>query len=116
MIDYKTGSVNDRDLKLKSDNIIVRGGEKGKGLQLFTYLYLMHHAGKNLENTSACIFALANREQDYYFTMDSKETIHTDHIDLFEQELIELVKETLFGAKFAHNPASKYCEYCRTNS
>lgn len=116
VIDYKTGSVDEREIKLKSDNIIVRGGDKGKGLQLFTYLYLMHHAGKDLSVTQACIFALANRDKDYYFSCDSALSISTDQIDLFEQELVQLVQETLFGANFAHNPESKYCEYCRTNS
>ena len=116
VIDYKTGSVDASEVKIKSDNVIVRGGEKGKALQLFIYLYLMHHSGKELERTSACIFALANRDTDYFFSCDGVETITPSLIELFEQELIDLVQETLLGAKFAHNSESKYCEYCRANT
>jgi hypothetical protein len=124
IIDYKSGKCDTTkvsipkakkgmDLSLAS---IMYHKDKGYARQLLMYALMFKHEFPKRDNFSAGIISMINLKswvQNVKVTGQEDESLNSDILELFEDELKEIVI-SMYDADFiyAHDDKSKYCEYC----
>ncbi len=91
VVDYKTGLVEPRDLKLKEVDDLLDGGHHDKALQLLMYGWLYHKNETGIQSMSSGIFSL--RKSSEYFmglNLENKMHIQTEQLDEFEHILRDI--------------------------
>lgn len=112
ILDYKTGSVKDADLKLFNG----RTGAfqlKPKAMQLLMYMHMAAAHPEGNRTISPAIFSMKNYKSGW-LELDYGDNPYNQSalIELFENKVIEIVKGMLECPSFEHNSSSKFCEYC----
>jgi CRISPR/Cas system-associated exonuclease Cas4 (RecB family) len=115
IVDYKTGSVKDADLKIK-DVHTAFDGEHPKALQLLFYAYLFYkHYGETV--SEAEIVSLRKIKTSYSLLINKEKQLHLDDFTAFEQGLIQTIQAILDPQlPFAATTHVQYCSYCNYNS
>lgn len=94
VIDYKTGKVEPKDLKLTSEELEELNPEKSKAYQLLLYA-LMQNA-ETPANTMCSIYSFRNQKLGYIpLLIDGEKLISVDLMNKFEKGLSKLVGEML---------------------
>ena len=116
IIDYKTGSVSENDVKLKSgkstfsDNFT---SHNTKVVQLLFYIYMKSKEGIAPERIRAALFSLKNHSSGWQLLLNGEdEFITAKEISAFEDEMVRIAKEMIELNAFTHQSDSKHCEYC----
>lgn len=112
IIDYKTGSVEPNDLKIKELEDVL---DKQKAFQVlfYAYLYSKENDVSHLALNSG-IIAL-KKKNDFYlpFSLAKEEKITPENLADFEKILLQLLDDMMdTSTPFEHNKKAKYCLYC----
>ena len=112
IIDYKTGSVEPRDLSIKVMEDVL---DKQKAFQVLFYAYLFSKEN-DVSNTSlnSGIVALKKKSDIYLpFTLAKEDSITPENLVDFEKILLQLLDGMMDpSVPFEHNKKAKYCLYC----
>jgi hypothetical protein len=112
ILDYKTGSVEPRDLSIKVMEDVL---DKQKAFQVLFYAYLFSKEN-DVSNTSlnSGIVALKKKNDIYLpFTLAKEDSITTENLVDFEKILLQLLDGMMDASiPFEHNKKAKYCLYC----
>jgi hypothetical protein len=115
VIDYKTGTIKDSEVKLKNiDEIIMSKNSKSKALQLLIYTVLYQQSLQANDKLQTGIISFRNLKNPYIFlTVNNADTVSNDII-LQTKNLISLLLEEIFNLEkpFVHNPLATYCTIC----
>lgn len=110
ILDYKTGKVEDNDVKLnKPIAQLFADGKRSKLIQLLCYIYMYNDENKAAENITAGFYSFIEHRKGF---MMLDERVTEDKIEEFEAAFVEWVKQLYATEKFNHNTDSKYCQYC----
>lgn len=113
IIDYKTGGVNDSDLKLSSRNINrILDGKHSKLLQMMVYWLAMKEEGKDLD---IGIFSTKNELTEFIRLQVEDKLLNEGNtqMEIFKEILEEAVEKLLNpDLCFVHNLESDYCDFC----
>ena len=115
VIDYKTGNVKDKEIKIEHiEEIINADGKKSKALQLLTYAVLYEQHLQANEKIQTGIISFRNLKQPYFFLeINDSQTITPESIsqtkDLIQEILIEIFNKE---KPFEHNSSALYCTLC----
>ena len=118
VVDYKTGKVEAKELRLKDDwTAQLEGGGKGKALQLMVYatMVLANLSPEAREHgVLAAIRSGRNvREGLLALEIDGQPLIKPHHADTFVHWLAtQLEAFVAHGHQLAHAEDAKYCEHC----
>ena len=114
VIDYKTGRVEDKELKLKEWAEVISDMEKGKSFQLLMYALLHRQSYGNSEVVPG-IISLRNLSKGLFTLLypGGKDAISAEAVDAFENELKSLLQE-IFNPDipFTRTPEEKNCINC----
>lgn len=114
VIDYKTGSVNDKEIAVRS------GGTSmpGKWLQLMCYALIYSHAHPLTEPLVSGIYPLRSLHSDVRMaTIDGNTEITVDHLADFRERLVSLAAEIMNpDVPFAASANPLGCLYCPAKS
>lgn len=114
VLDYKTGAIENKEIKLKNVNDIVTDISKSKSLQLLIYTILYQQYLKENDSIQAGIISFRKLNTTYFLlTVDDNDSIQNETIAA-AQVLIEQLLEDIFNTDkaFEHSKASKYCSIC----
>lgn len=112
IIDYKTGKVEQKHLKVSADCAdLFTDAKNSKALQLMLYSY-MYAVQASPERIHPSIFSMVNHEGGYLHLDRSNLPAGPDMLKDFEQQLLLLLKKMFQTESYQHNPDSRYCEYC----
>ncbi len=118
VVDYKTGKVTAKDLKLEGDwTSTLREGSHGKALQLLVYATMVLAHLDPVSQDRGVVAGIRSgrnaREGLLSLTIDGSPLITKSHVEVFlawlSDTLCELSAE---GATYVHDPTSAYCEHC----
>lgn len=110
ILDYKTGKVEDKDIKLNKPIAQLFADDKhGKLVQLLCYIYMYQDENKSAENITAGFYSFIEHRKGF---MMLDEAMTEDKLQEFEAAFVDWVKHLYTIEKFEHNPNSKYCQYC----
>ena len=111
IIDYKTGSIVEKELKIETVEDIF-DGEHTKALQLMLYAYL-YYRKNGTTDTEAEIVSLRKISQNYKLEINKSHTITQDIILEFEQ-LLKNTMEEIFNPQeaFTQTENQDHCKYC----
>ena len=114
IIDYKTGKVESKDVKVKSEKFAdLFDGKKSKCVQLLIYGLIVHRGGTPAENILPTLYSMRNHKEGLQsLRIDESPILTTDHLTTFEQLLREKLAELWNLSEFAHSPNAQHCEYC----
>lgn len=115
VIDYKTGKVEEKELKINNiDEIKIYEGKKSEALQLLTYAVLYESQLKENENIEAAIISFRTLKKPYNFLKINDNTSINSEIIHQTQILIAKILEEIFDSNipFQHNSNAKYCNLC----
>lgn len=119
IIDYKTGSVKDEDLKANPSNITSGTFEKiaSKWMQVMTYAWMYRHSYPDATDIQTGIYALQKMQNDLLIAKmtENKKSrpVSIDDIDLVETVLTTICSEMLDSSMpFVAKPENKGCNYC----
>jgi hypothetical protein len=112
VIDYKSGKVKDKDVKMSQKEDAYTNITKPKhALQLCLYSLLFKEHYGHLP-AEARIESLINRDDEFALSLD-KNTDLTPVPILFEEGLQQLLENMLNEAlPFEHDQAATYCQFC----
>lgn len=112
ILDYKTGSVEPRDLSIKVMEDVL---DKQKAFQVLFYAYL-YSKENDVSNTAlnSGIVALKKKSDIYLpFTLAKEDSITPENLVDFEKILLQLLDGMMdTSVPFEHNKKAKYCLYC----
>jgi len=110
ILDYKTGKVEDKDIKLnKPITQLFADDKNGKLLQLLCYIYMYKGDNRAAGNITAGFYSFIEHRKGF---MMLDETMTEAKLQEFEVAFVDWVKQLYAIEKFEHNPNSKYCQYC----
>jgi len=112
ILDYKTGSVYDKDIVMKDFDELFSKKGSGKQLQLMAYIYMHAAEGKEAQNIKAGFYSFTKHDGGYKFLNDEKIPVTNDVLEEFESAFVNWIKSIYQLEKFEHNPKSTYCQYC----
>lgn len=111
ILDYKTGKVDDTEVRLnKPIADIMKSDKHGKLLQLLCYIYMYSQDGREPENMTAGFYSFVAHKNGFMMFEDKMTSYKLQE---FEQAFMDWVKQVYATEIFEHNPDSKYCQYCR---
>ncbi|MDZ4822817.1 MAG: PD-(D/E)XK nuclease family protein [Flavobacteriales bacterium] len=116
IIDYKSGKVEAKDLKLDPANLesIFSDPKKSKLLQVMCYV-LMYCRSENIpaSKCEAGIFSFPRYSQGMVW-LDAGEghSLDNEVLSAFETKLFEFIQAMFSLEWFRHNPESSFCQYC----
>lgn len=119
LLDYKTGSVNQKeDLTVSSEEDFYSGsktkGHKSKALQLLCYTWLYYNKYPETTNITPCIFSFKKSKEGLQQLTYNKSTISkTEVLEMFPK-IVKIVLEEQYDkdTHLQHDVSSKYCQYC----
>ena len=118
VVDYKTGKVEAKELKLKDDwTAQLERGTKGKALQLVVYATMVLASldpDAQEQGVLACIRSGRNvREGLLHLSIDGETLIKPQHAQTFIDWLSDKLEAYIAsGNHVVHNADAKYCEHC----
>jgi hypothetical protein len=118
VVDYKTGKVEARDLKLKGDwTAQLETGDKGKALQLVVYAAMVLATLDQEAQERGVLAAIRSgrnvREGLLSLHIDGDPLIKPAHVTTFLTWLADqLAAYAAAENHVVHNPDSRYCEHC----
>ncbi|MGB0391062.1 MAG: RecB family exonuclease, partial [Salibacteraceae bacterium] len=96
LIDYKTGKVEQKDLNLKSADLLELNPEKTKAYQLLFYTLLFHKSNTGYSDYTCSIYSFRNQKAGYInLKVDKSEIINSEILDLFEEGLKNTIDQLL---------------------
>jgi CRISPR/Cas system-associated exonuclease Cas4 (RecB family) len=113
IIDYKTGKVDPKDVKLSDKTENIFDVRKSKLIQLLFYAYMRAQSGTAPENISVALFSLKNFKSGW-ITLETSDgdALSQKILDDFEHQLALQALAMFELDVFEHNEDSRYCEYC----
>lgn len=115
IIDYKTGLLNERDVKVPSQiEKISDIPEKAMQLLIYKYLYLKEHPEIKPEMVTAALFGLKNQKVCYDLKVEYQE-LNDNFIQTMESILTEVIKSMLDYSTPFSQPGDiniKPCHFC----
>lgn len=115
VIDYKTGSVEKKEIELGNiEEITDSEGKKSKALQLLTYTVLYQKQLEINQEINTGIISFRKLKNPYFFlSINDTEIVSSDVISQTKELLSELLTEIFNTEKpFEHNLEAKYCTMC----
>ena len=114
VIDYKTGSVKDRDIAVKTADLDAGKPMPGKWLQLMCYALMYSHSQPLGEPLLSGIYPLRSLRSDVRIaTCDGSPDITADSLVAFRERLAAIVAELMNPAvPFAPPQSPAGCNYC----
>ena len=118
VLDYKTGKVEAKELKLKGDwTSELEGGQKGKALQLVVYatmvLATLDEEAQAVGVTAAIRSGRNVKAGLLSLNIDGESLIRPQHVDTFIHWLADTLDEfAAEGHVLEHASDAKYCEHC----
>jgi len=118
VVDYKTGKVEARDLKLKGDwTAQLETGDKGKALQLVVYAAMVLATLDQEAQERGVLAAIRSgrnvREGLLSLHIDGDPLIKPAHVTTFLRWLADQLSAYAAAENHVvHNPDSRYCEHC----
>lgn len=116
VIDYKTGNIIDRELKLNNvEEIIMSESNKSKAFQLLMYTVLYHQSLQVNDRLQTGIISLRYLKNPYFFLKVNNTDIISNDIILQTKNLVSLILEDIFNFEkpFTHNASASYCLMCK---
>ena len=114
IIDYKTGNIEEREVKVPSKVETLRDiPEKAVQLLIYKYLYLKNHPQPS-ENVNAAIFGLRNRQVCFELKVEY-EPLNSDFMGTMERLLTTTLREMLDRSVSFSQPTDtkvKPCHFC----
>ncbi len=111
ILDYKTGKVEGKDVKLdKTMDELLSSDKHIKLVQLLCYIYMYSQDGKAPENVTAGFYSFVAHRKGF---MMLEEKMSDEKLNDFERSFMYWVKRVYATEVFEHNSNSKFCEYCR---
>ncbi|MBL0315349.1 MAG: PD-(D/E)XK nuclease family protein [Flavobacteriales bacterium] len=112
IIDYKTGKVDEKNTSFRKNAAeLFLAKDKGKQLQLATYILMYAEQNIHLDNIEAGFYSFRNFKSGYQ-NLESAEASVSEFIPQFESAFMEWVKSVYETEIFEHNPDSKFCQFC----
>ncbi len=119
ILDYKSGKVEQKDLKLTTKNlpdpldyvlVNLRKNNKVHALQLLMYAFLIHRTTDKRIEEAGIISFINHRTSPVFVEAD----LSLENVEPLLQALIQEIIDELYdpAIPFAHNLTSKYCDYC----
>lgn len=117
VIDYKTGKVNSRDVKLINPEDL-HNPDKGKALQLMIYALMVFRQKENITQITAANVSMRNLSELLIPVHWGKEDVlDSEIIDAFEDELKKMIAAMFVqGVPFEHRAEAQYCNFCDMES
>lgn len=114
VIDYKTGKVLAKDLKVSAPEEELMGSEKAKALQLLMYGYMYQRQSGTQSEVSAANVSMRNLgELLIPVSWKGKESLSVSDWDEFEVVLKDIIATMLNPDEpLQHQPDAKYCKFC----
>ncbi len=115
IIDYKTGKVEAKNLKVSDSEMLLTENTLSKSLQLLVYSLLFFKENPEYRQAFlAGIFSLRNQMKGFMsLNFEGKETLTSEDLDKFEKILIELFKEIFDkNIEFKQDDKIENCIYC----
>ena len=117
VVDYKTGKVEAKELKLKDDwTAQLERGTKGKALQLVVYATMVLASldpDAQEQGVLACIVRAATCVKACFTSIDGETLIKPQHAQTFIDWLSDKLEAYIAsGNHVVHNADAKYCEHC----
>ena len=115
IIDYKTGHIEDRDVKVPKTIIDLHDiPEKALQLLIYKYLYLKNHPTTSPNNVTAALFGLRNRQVCFELKVEYP-PLEEDFMATMEQLLAEALRSLMDRSKPYSQPVDtkvKPCHFC----
>jgi hypothetical protein len=93
-VDYKTGSVNPDDLKIKSPDQLFVPEKKNKAFQVLYYAWLYSKMHGSQSGMSAGLFATRKPGEGFMkLSMEKSSRITPDILNDFENQLFQLIRD-----------------------
>lgn len=114
VVDYKTGKVLAKDLKLAAPEEELAGSEKSKALQLLMYGLMYQRQSGTTSPVTAANVSMRNLSQLLIpVSWKGNEALGSDDWNDFEGILKDIVASMLdHHEPLQHNPEAKYCRFC----
>jgi len=118
IIDYKTGSVESTELKIKELDELLLPNKKNKAFQILFYALLYHKNNSTfLSDTTECnagIISFRKLTNDFMrFNLDGEAKITVELLTNFENQIKRICEEMIDkDISFTHNSSSNYCKFC----
>ncbi len=113
IIDYKTGSVEAKDLKLKTWDAVVEDTKYSKALQVLTYAWLFSREHESGQVVIPGIISLKKAHGSFMQVLFPEATSFEDVLGAVEGLLKKLISQIFDDEKlFSQTGDDKVCEYC----
>ncbi len=115
IIDYKTGKVDDSELKFDSWDQVIRENSRGKAFQLLTYAWMYHKLNPEAAGIMPGIISMRGIGKGLLTLTfpGGSEVLGPEHLAHFEEQLEVLLREVLDPAiPFSQTTDEKNCTYC----
>jgi len=117
IIDYKTGSVEAKDLKLKTWDAVIEDTKYSKALQVLAYAWLFSREHESGQIVIPGIISLKKAHGSFMPVLLPEETSFEGVLDAVEGLLKKLISQIFDKEKlFSQTDDDKMCEYCDFNS
>jgi hypothetical protein len=116
-LDYKTGKVEAKQLKVNDWESLAHDTSKDKAFQLLQYAWMYAPRAQNKTIVPGIIPLKSAQYAPMFLSIDNNTGLNTDQLQKFEQELTSIITE-LFAENipFAPTPEIKTCVRCRFNA
>lgn len=114
IIDYKTGSVSQKDLSIKDTDDLLTDSKLSKAFQILMYLYLYLKTNPDKNFDIECgIISLLKIKSGFMKLIPPKKVSSEDFYDIFDNVLKEILEE-IFDKKtpFRQTENQENCKYC----
>jgi len=113
IIDYKTGKVEEKELKIQSFEDLQKS-EKRKALQLAIYGWAMKKSYPQFELITGIVSTVKPTEKPYVLVHNGEPIMYSDEtVGHIQNALTGIMNDLLDPAKpFIHNTKSRFCHYC----
>jgi hypothetical protein len=117
LLDYKTGKVEAKQLKVNDWESLAHDTSKDKAFQLLQYAWMYAPRAQNKTIVPGIIPLKSAQYAPMFLSIDNNTGLNTDQLQKFEQELTSIITE-LFAENipFAPTPEIKTCARCRFNA
>ena len=115
IIDYKTGKVDDSELKFDSWDQVIRDNSRGKAFQLLTYAWMYQKMNPEAAGIMPGIISMRGIGKGLLTLTfpGGSEVLGPGQLALFEEQLKVLLREVLDPAiPFSQTTEEKNCTYC----